>query len=156
MPNIFMVRKKNAETFHQAWLHHVRHNDHHSEHFIEDYPSVSKILWKNDKLNNLIIHEMPDDAILEMVADNLAATRSYEGYWPNGAKKDGWSWMTESFDHYRLHPITRLKFTAFLCALGYARVLPQEFDWKTIGKANISNEEKKKLLKLQQIAQLNN
>ncbi|CAF1318509.1 unnamed protein product [Adineta steineri] len=152
----FYGEKKNAEAFHQAWLHHVRHNDHHWEHFIEDYPSVSKILWKNDKLDNLIIHEMPDDAILEMVADNLAATRSYEGYWPNGAKKDGWSWMTESFDHYRLHPITRLKFTAFLCALDYARVLPQEFDWKTIEKANISNEEKKKLSKLQQIAQLNN
>jgi len=152
----FFGEKKNEEEFHRAWLHHVYYNDHHWEHFIENYPSISKILSNNHRLNNLTIHEMPDDAILEMVADNLAATRSYEGYWPDGKKKDGWKWMTNSFDKYRLHPITRIKFTAFLCALGYARVLPQQFDWNTIQNANISNEEKIKLLQLQKLDQLNN
>jgi hypothetical protein len=64
--------------------------------------------------------------------------------------------MTNSFDKYRLHPITRIKFTAFLCALGYARVLPQEFDWTIIENAKILNEEKIKLLQLHELAQLNN
>jgi hypothetical protein len=141
----FYGEKKHEEEFHQAWLHHVYYNDHHWEHFIDDYP-----------VKNLVIHQMPDEAILEMVADNLAATRSYEGYWPNTQKKDGWKWMTDSFDRFKLHPITKLKFMAFLCALGYARVLPQEFDWKTIETANISNEEKTKLLQLQKLARLNN
>ena len=44
--------------------------------FIHDYPLISS---KDYQFKNLIIDEMPDDAILEMVADNLAATRSYEG-----------------------------------------------------------------------------
>jgi hypothetical protein len=153
----FYGEKKHEEEFHQAWLHHVYHNDHHWEHFIDDYPSISKILMTtNSQPKNLIIHQMPDEAIIEMVADNLAATRSYEGYWPNTQKKDGWKWMTDSFDRFRLHPITKLKFTAFLCALGYARVLPQEFDWTIIENANISNEEKIKLLQLKKLARLNN
>jgi len=153
----FYGEKKHEEEFHQAWLHHVYHNDHHWEHFIDDYPSISKILMTtNSQPKNLIIHQMPDEAIIEMVADNLAATRSYEGYWPNTQKKDGWKWMTHSFDRFRLHPITKLKFTAFLCALGYARVLPQEFDWTIIENANISNEEKIKLLQLKKLARLNN
>jgi hypothetical protein len=153
----FYGEKKHEEEFHQAWLHHVYHNDHHWEHFIDDYPSIAKILMTtNSQPKNLIIHQIPDEAILEMVADNLAATRSYEGYWPNTQKKDGWKWMTDSFDRFRLHPITKLKFTAFLCALGYARVLPQEFDWTIIENANISNEEKIKLLQLKKLARLNN
>jgi len=152
----FFGEKQNEEEFHRAWLHHVYHNDHHWEHFIENYPSISKLLSNNHQLNNLIIYEMPDEAILEMVADNLAATRSYEGYWPDRKKKDGWTWMTNSFDKYRLHPITRIKLTAFLCALGYARVLPQEFDWTIIENAKILNEEKIKLLQLHELAQLNN
>ena len=29
----FYGEKKNEEEFHQAWLHHVKQNDHHYEHF---------------------------------------------------------------------------------------------------------------------------
>jgi hypothetical protein len=147
----FYGEKKHPEEFHKAWLHHVAHNDHHWEHFIDNYP-----LWDHQQINDLIIHQMPDDAILEMVADNLAATRSYEGYWPDGKKKDGWSWITNSFEKYGLHSISKMKFAAILCALGYARVLPKEFDWTTIEKMNISNAEKKKVLQLEKLAQLNN
>jgi hypothetical protein len=147
----FYGEKKHEEEFHQAWLHHVYHNDHHWEHFIDDYPIHSKLIIANQPVKNLVIHQMPDEAILEMVADNLAATRSYEGYWPNTQKKDGWKWMTNSFNGFRLHPITQVKFTAFLCALGYARVLPHQFDW-----TNIPNEEKTKFLQLEKLARLNN
>jgi hypothetical protein len=152
----FLGEKKHEEEFHRAWLHHVHHNDHHWEHFIENYPSVSKILANNPQLNNLTIYEMPDEAILEMIADNLAASRSYEGYWPDRKKKDGWPWMTKSYQKYRLHPISKIKFTAFLCALGYERFLPQEFDWTIIENATISKQEKIKLLQLQKLAKLNN
>ena len=148
----FYGEKRNSDEFHRAWLHHVDHNDHHSEHFIKDYRLIFKRLWKNEPLENLMISEMPDDAILEMVADNLAATRSYEGFWPERKK---WNWMTNSFNKFRLHPITKLKFTVFLCALGYTEVLPEEFDWTIIENANISNEEKIKLLQLKKLAHFN-
>jgi hypothetical protein len=152
----FLGNKKKPEEFHQAWLHHVHYNDHHWEHFVENYASVAKNITNNDPLDNLIIHEMPDEAILEMLSDNLAASRSYEGYWPNGTSKDGWKWMTNAYNRHKLHPITRIKFGAFICALGYEKILPQKFDWTTIEKANISNEEKRKLLKLQELAQSTN
>ncbi|UJR38384.1 hypothetical protein I4U23_031054 [Adineta vaga] len=152
----FFGEKNNDDEFHRAWLHHVKHNDHHWEHFIEDYPAVSKILWGNDQLKNLVIHEMPDDAILEMIADNLAATRSYEGYWPNGKTKDGWKWMTNSYDKYRLHPVSHVKLGAFLCALGYVRVLPVEYDWRVIDTGNFSKAEKMKLYELKELTRMNN
>ena len=154
--NYFFGGKKNGEEFHRAWLHHVENNDHHWEHFIQDYPSVAKNISRNDTLEGLIIREMPDEAILEMIADNLAASRSYEGYWPDGNKKDGWKWMTNSYEKHRLHPTTRIKFGAFLCALGYARVLPREYDWSLIDKASLSNEEKSRLWSLKTLAALNN
>lgn len=111
--------QKNDDLFHAAWLHHVAHNDHHCEHFIENYDQMAKPLWGHPDLAKHSLREMPDAALLEMVVDNIAATRSYEGYWPNGADKSGWTWMTKSFDHFILHPTTRIKFGALLCALGY-------------------------------------
>lgn len=144
------------EAFHHAWLHHVEHNDHHSEHFIEDYPSIAKRLRDHEEVNDLVMTEMPEDAILEMVTDNLAATRSYEGFWPETKTKDGWKWMSNSFDKFRLHPNTKIKFAAILCAIGYARVLPEEFDWADINRSNMVKEEKIRLFQLQKLAQLNN
>lgn len=148
----FYGSKSNHFEFQQAWIHHVQHNDHHSEHFIENYPQFIDQL---DKVP-LKINPMPDDAILEMLADNLAATRSYEGFWPDPRKKDGWTWMTKSFHRFRLHPMTKLKFTAFLCAIGYANVLPDVFDWNTIETMNFDEYEKQRLFSLKSLAEFNN
>ena len=140
------------ENFDRAWLHHVEHNDHHWEHFIENYSSIAQRLRKNEHVNDLIIHEIPEEAILEMIADNLAATRSYEGFWPETKRKDGWKWMSKSFDDFRLHPNTKMKFTAILCALGYGRVLPEQFDWTSINKSNMTKDEKSRLVQLKELA----
>jgi hypothetical protein len=51
-----------------------------------------------------MIYPIPDEAIVELLVDNLAASRSYEGCWSNGKSKDGWLWMTEYYDQYRMHP----------------------------------------------------
>ena len=149
----FYGSKSNSTLFRQAWIHHVHHNDHHGEHFIDNYASFI------DQLDSveLTIHPMPDDAILEMLADNLAATRSYEGHWPDQKKKDGWAWMTKWFDTLKLHPITKMKYTALLCAIGYANVLSQTFDWNTIKKTNdLDQKEKLCLLTLKPLAEMNN
>ena len=99
---------------------------------------------------------MPDDALLEMVVDNVAATRSYEGYWPTGVRRGGWIWMTQYFAQFVLHPTTRIKFGALLCALGYAQVLPNEFDWTSIHQTNIPTQDRVKLAQLETLAKLNN
>lgn len=151
----FYGKDKNAELFHRAWLHHVAHNDHHWEHFIVEYPSVSKILWDNPQLK-LTIHPMPDQAIIEMIVDIMAADRSYNGCWPDPLKKDGWKWMTDNYEKYRLHSNTRIKLTAVLCALGFEKILPIDFDWNSIQYSALTNEDKFKLFQLKQLAQINN
>ncbi|CAF4075413.1 unnamed protein product [Rotaria sp. Silwood2] len=150
------VNSKNDDAFHVAWLHHVAHNDHHWEHFIANYSQIAKQVRNHSELAQHFIREMPDDALLEMVVDNVAASRSYEGYWPNGAKKDGWTWMTKWFDHYILHQITRIKFGALLCALGYAQILPNEFDCTQIYRSDISSDDQMKLAQLETLAKMNN
>ena len=83
----FYGRHEHEDQFQRAWQHHLRHNDHHWEHFI-------------DEEQEHIIYSMPDEAIVEMLVDNLAASRSYEGYWPNGKSKDGWPWITQHYDQF--------------------------------------------------------
>ncbi|CAF1496010.1 unnamed protein product [Rotaria magnacalcarata] len=146
------INQKKHDAFHVAWLHHVAHNDHHCEHFISNYSQIAKQLRNNSELAQNYLREMPDDAILELLVDNVAATRSYEGYWPNGEKKDGWTYMTKYFNHYVLHPKTRIKFGALLCALGYTQVLPNEFDWTQIYRSDISSDDRMKLAQLKALA----
>ncbi|CAF0864827.1 unnamed protein product [Rotaria sp. Silwood1] len=146
------VNQKNDNAFDVAWLHHVAHNDHHYEHFISNYSQIAKRVRNDLELAQNFVGEMPDDALLEMVVDNVAATRSYEGYWPSGTKKDGWIWMTKYFDHYVLHQRTRIKFGALLCALGYAQVLPNEFDWTQIYRSDIISDDRMKLAQLETLA----
>lgn len=148
----FCGSKSNKKEFQQAWIHHVHHNDHHCEHFIEDY---ARLINQLDQVP-LKINPMPDEAILEMLADNLAASRSYEGRWPDPRKKDGWAWMTNGFHRFRLHPVSKWKFTAFLCAVGYANALPVTFDWNTIGSINVDDHERRRLLALKPLAEFNN
>jgi hypothetical protein len=138
----FYGRQQHEDQFQQAWRHHFRPNDHHFEHFIDEHEPQ-------------IIHPMPDEAIVEMLADNLAASRSYEGYWPDGKNKHGWSWMTQNYDKFRLHPNSQLKFNALLCATGYARVLPRPFDWASIERSQLDTHEKRRLLQLRSLEEIN-
>ncbi|CAF0889802.1 unnamed protein product [Didymodactylos carnosus] len=124
----FCGKAKEKETFHKAWLHHVASNDHHWEHFIPNYSDISNQLWNEPQLAQPP-KEIPDDALMEMIADNIGATRSYEGHWPTKYK---WTWLTNYYDKYILHLHSRIKMSALLCALGYADVLPSPFDWDSI------------------------
>ncbi|CAF1298939.1 unnamed protein product, partial [Rotaria sordida] len=70
------VNQKRDDAFHVAWLHHVAHNDHHWEHFISNYAQIAKQIRNHPELAQNFIREMPDDALLEMIVDNVAASRS--------------------------------------------------------------------------------
>ena len=64
--------------------------------------------------------------------------------------------MTDNYEKYRLHSNTRIKLTAVLCALGFEKILPIDFDWNSIQYSALTNEDKFKLFQLKQLAQINN
>jgi hypothetical protein len=92
--------------FEAAWRHHYEHNDHHPEHFDGQ--------------------RMPDEAVVEMVVDWMAASRAYEGSWP--CCGGHWRWLEHSWDNLRIHPDNRALAGAIACALGYAIAIPT-YDW---------------------------
>lgn len=97
--------------FDAAWRHHYEHNDHHPEHFQRDDGSFDA---------------MPDEAVVEMVVDWLAASRAYEGAWPCCGGE--WRWLHHSWDRLRMHPSNKALAGAIACALGYTIAVPN-YDW---------------------------
>lgn len=97
--------------FAAAWRHHYEHNDHHPEHFRREDGSFAA---------------MPDEAVVEMVVDWLAASRAYEGAWPCCGGE--WRWLHHSWDKLRMHPSNKALAGAIACALGYAIAVPG-YDW---------------------------
>ena len=82
-----------------AWLHHQNHNPHHWEYWITR--SGTPGLRAGDPA------EMPETYVREMIADWLAASRSYSGSYP--ASRDAWPWFQQNFNQrVVLHPNTRL------------------------------------------------
>lgn len=81
-----------------GWHHHVRNNDHHWEHWV--LPTV-------EDRTGLTVNalEMPEVAAREMVADWLAASRSYEGHYPINLRD--WGWYQQNYHGIRLHHNTR-------------------------------------------------
>lgn len=78
--------------FEAAWRHHWQANPHHWEYWLTADGSP---------------HAMPLEYVNEMVADWLAASRAYEGAWPNDRKS--WGWLQQNFytGRVKLHPDTR-------------------------------------------------
>ena len=98
--------------FDAAWRHHYEHNDHHPEHFLVDG----------------VQGRMPDEAVVEMVVDWMAANRAYEGAWP--CCGGHWRWLEHSWDRLKLHPANKELAGAIVCALGYQVAVPG-FDWSS-------------------------
>lgn len=97
--------------FEAAWRHHYEHNDHHPEHFVGPDGTPTR---------------MPDEAVIEMVVDWMAASRAYEGSWP--CCGGHWRWLEHSWDRLRLHPENKALAGAIVCVLGYAVAIPG-YDW---------------------------
>lgn len=97
--------------FAHAWLHHIHHNPHHWEHWI--FPNGFKGL-ENGCL------EMPQQYILEMVADWQGAGYAMKGSW------DISDWLVKNWDKIKLHPDSRLYLAEVLDGLGYKIMIPRE------------------------------
>lgn len=100
--NQFFGNKDNPTGFMNCWLHHQNHNDHHWEYWI---PRTGHSRCTPPYKDNKPII-MPKKAILEMIADWLGASRSYEGRWPT---IESWPWAEKNLDNIlkRVHPSCR-------------------------------------------------
>jgi hypothetical protein len=107
----FVERTPRGAEFEAAWRHHYQHNDHHPEHFLD-----------GDGVMGL----MPDEAVVEMVVDWMAAGRAYHGAWPCCGGE--WRWLEDSWDRLAMHPANKALAGAIVCALGYRNAI-RGFDW---------------------------
>lgn len=85
----------------RSWIHHQNHNPHHWEYWFTR--SGGQGFKENEPAS------MPEKYVREMVADWLAASRSYEGEWPKSLQK--WKWYQSAFNNVypKLHEKTRKK-----------------------------------------------
>lgn len=97
--------------FAYAWLHHQNANPHHWEYWV---PVSGNRRGGYKDLEPL---PMPDWAVREMVADWMAANRTYAGEWPKDMET--WKWFRENWPGIkaRMHPETVARTEAVLCEI---------------------------------------
>ena len=86
-------RCKKDKGYSNAWFHHRGHNDHHYEY------------WVDNLDNGGVSVKMPYDAMLEMIADWLAAGRAYNG--KSFTYKQEYDWLQNFLKtNPKIHPVT--------------------------------------------------
>ena len=104
---------ENENGYSKAWLHHYTKNPHHYEHWIYVHGSIYKIL------------PMPYKYVLELVADYLAAGRTYNGSW--FTPKDELMWWLDIKDRLPMHHISKDAVTKIM-----SKIADGSFDFKDI------------------------
>jgi len=94
----FFGDRSDAGGFAKAWLHHQNHNDHHWEYW------VSRSGHNKISESSSFPMIMSEQAMLEMIADWMGASRAYEGSWPNVFN---WLWYNKNFSKILLNMNTR-------------------------------------------------
>lgn len=85
-----------------GWLHHIGHNAHHWEHFVD-----------LDRTNmKLRAYRMPDRYVLESICDRLAACRIYQG--KNVDKTSPLNYFLNGKDQYFMHEENASQFKYYL------------------------------------------
>lgn len=88
------------EWWKDALRHHYRSNAHHWQYWCDEH-------YENPQ-------QMPEPYVWEMVADWMAASRSYGGAWPQGV----WPWLEKNWGRMKLHRHTRMQVIGILNAMG--------------------------------------
>lgn len=91
----FEGQASDTDGFNEAWQHHIQRNDHHWEHWLTPEGPLP----------------MPEEAIREMVADWLSASKVYDGAWPD---MDNYQWLNEHRHKLIMHTSTWLTLNAVL------------------------------------------
>lgn len=108
----FFGSKDDGEGFIRTWTRHQNRNDHHFEYWI---PRTGHNRCTPPYRDNEPI-PMPEDAVLEMVADWMGASRAYEGVWPRPGR---WPWLAAHFREIRVHEDTRALLVNILRSQGF-------------------------------------
>ena len=132
--------EKDQKSYEIAWLHHLKVNDHHWEHYVNDYKigMDTEFCSKNAK-------EMKNEAILEMIADWFSAERAYKGNWPVPGL---WMWAQKSIKDIGMHNNSKRKFLTILSLLGFHSdikevfILDDEMRKINLEYANLKNRQK--------------
>lgn len=101
-----------------AWQHHKGHNPHHYEYWTDNYDLGTTCI------------KIPYKYVLELVADYLAAGRTYQG--KEFTFKGEFEWWQKVKDTKHMHPDTKDLITYVLCDLQYWKF--NEIDWKKGGE----------------------
>jgi hypothetical protein len=100
------VRSERSE-----WTAAVEHHVHRMDHHLEYYTGPDLGLWRRRGV-------MPDEAVVEMLADKMGAQWGYDGRWPDATN---WDRLAPGFDA-QAWPSARNKalFFGVSCAAGFA------------------------------------
>ena len=104
----FFGNKDQPYKFMLAWLNHQNNNNHHWEYWI---PRTGHSKCDPPYLSGEPL-EMKHEAVREMVAGWLGASRAYDGNWPKSLEE--WGWFKENFNKIRLNPKTRKQIIVIL------------------------------------------
>ena len=91
-----------------AWLHHMHNNEHHWQYWL--FPD-GWVMEQSTMEKGII--EMPENYVLEMVADWMGASMSYTGSW------DMTKWLDNNLSKVVLHTRSRITLNNILQYLGY-------------------------------------
>jgi hypothetical protein len=98
----FFGAKDRPYRFIKCWVHHQNSNDHHWEYWIPrtGHDRCDPPYKANEPI------PMSNQAIREMIADWIGASRAYEGKWPIAEQ---WWWYYNRFQDIVVHDDTRRK-----------------------------------------------
>ena len=95
----FFGKADRPDKFIECWTKHQNRNDHHWEYWI---PRTGHNRCDPPHLDNEPI-PMSINAVKEMVADWMAASRAYTGEWPD---QGNWMWLKNNMPKMKLHKDT--------------------------------------------------
>ena len=98
---------KKAQGYSLAWQHHKGRNKHHYEYWTDNYDSGTTCI------------KIPYKYVLELVADYLAAGRTYRG--KNFTFVDEYEWWMKCKDYRKIHEDTKQLITKMLYMLAYRK-----------------------------------
>lgn len=117
---------KSIDGWAKAWLHHLHHNPHHSEHWI--------LSWRGDPdyyiglgepvAEFTVVIAMPETYVREMIADMLATSKEVTGHW------DIAMWLNRNGPKMRFHDDTLTRLDLVMKEIGYS--LTDNCDWSWI------------------------
>ena len=114
---------KKAQGYSEAWQHHKGRNKHHYEYWTDNYDAGTTCI------------KMPYKYVLELVADYLAAGRTYKG--KGFTFVDEYEWWMKCKDYKKIHKDTKDLITQMLYNLAYRRDSKEVFKmYKNLIKEN--------------------